>query len=405
MLKDYFVYVWKHLRRRRLRSWLTLIGVFIGMAAVVSLVSISQGMQDAIVEQFEKVGADRIIVTPGGALAGPLSAGLTPEKLTDRDVAVIRNVRGVAFAVGLSASTAMIKFKDEATMGYVMGMPIDSETLYNVKKVGLFDVEIGRDLRTSSRYEAVLGHNFAKDAFSRNITVRDTIEIKGKEFNVVGIQKKVGTGLHDIIIRIPKQVAKDLFGIEDENNMIVVRVAKGYSPEVVAESIKQRLRREHDVKEGEEDFSVETAKEVVESFLRVLGIVQVLIVGVAAISLVVGGVGIMNTMYTAVVERTREIGIMKAIGAKNSDILTIFLIESGMLGLTGGAIGVIIGLLISKSVELLASKYWGTTLLKAHISPGLIIGVLLFSFALGSIAGLLPARKAAKMQPVEALRH
>jgi len=128
------------------------------------------------------------------------------------------------------------------------------------------------------------------------------------------------------------------------------------------------------------------------------------LIGIATISLLVGGIGIMNTMYTAVLERTREIGIMKAVGAKNQDIMLIFLLESGTLGLIGGTIGVVLGIGLAKGVEIMA-EYGGFGLLKASMSPSLILGALAFSFVVGSISGLLPARRASQLQPVEALRY
>ncbi len=405
MLLDSLVYVVQHLLRRKLRSWLTLLGIFIGMAAVVSLISLSQGMQNAITSEFEKVGADRIVVMPGGAIAGPMSSGLSVAKLTSEDLRVIQRVRGVEFAMGMVSTYAPIYFKDEMKEGYLFGVPTDSKTNYYIERVGLFNIADGRNPKPGSKYEAVFGYRTAHKLFSRNITTKDKITIEGKEFSVVGVQSLIGTGVHDQIIRIPKDTLKELFGIGDENSMIVVKVSSGSNPINVAEDIKLQLRQFRNVKEGEEDFSVETSQEMVKVFTQILGVVQALLVGVASISLVVGAVGIMNTMYTAVVERTKEIGIMKAIGATNRAILLIFVLESGLLGLVGGAIGVILGIFISKSVELVAAQQLGSNLLKAYLSPGLILGVLFFAFSLGVLSGFFPARKAAKLQPVDALRH
>jgi putative ABC transport system permease protein len=153
------------------------------------------------------------------------------------------------------------------------------------------------------------------------------------------------------------------------------------------------------------DFTILTPEELLKSFDMILNIVTAFLIGVAAISLIVGGIGIANTMYTSVLERTREIGVMKSIGAKNSDVLLIFLIESGLLGLTGGLVGVLLGTLIAKSVEYIAINYLGTTLLAAAIPLSLVLGCLAFAFFAGIIFGGWPAWNASKIRPTDALRY
>jgi len=404
MLKDYFIYVMQHLRRRRLRSWLTLIGIFIGMAAVVSLISISTGLQGAITEQFESLGASRIMISPAGADMGPFSAGLTSVKLTQDDIDVAERVKGVEFVSGFTTAITQIRYRDEVKQGNIMGMPTDQKTLKFFEKIGIIEVDQGRTFKSTSKYEAIIGYSTATKMFERNMSIRDTLMIDDKKFQVVGIQKKGLPGFASQGIFIPKETSAEMFGFEDEVAMISVKVAIGHDPADVAEDLKIKLRRSRNVDEGEEDFSLETSKEVIDSFKQILGAVQALLIGIASISLIVGGVGIMNTMYTAVVERTREIGIMKAIGARNKDVLLIFIIESGSLGLAGGAIGVVLGLGVSKAVEFAASIALDSNLIKADISIPLIIGVLLFSFTLGTLAGFFPARAASRLKPVEALR-
>ncbi len=403
MISDYLTYVIKHLRRRRLRSWLTLLGIFIGMAAVVTLFSLSQGLKDAVISQFETLGANRIIIEPGGTIAGPFSSSLSSSKLREKDLKTIKAVRGVDFAVGLITAVSPVRFKNEYNQGYILGLPVDSYTINNLKRIGILKLKEGRAFTPASRYDVILGDKVAHDFFSRNLTTKDSVYIMGRKFRVIGILDKGGVGMIPMSIYIPESVVKTLFK-KDDYGIIPVRVADGYNAEDVAERIKQKLRKERNVKEGEEDFSVQTENQVVDSFSRILNIVQVLIISVASISLVVGGVGIMNTMYTAIAERTKEIGIMKAVGARNSSILLIFLLESGGLGFVGGLIGVFLGLLFSKSAEIIAEKQLGSKILTAHLSFGLVLGVLLFSFVLGALAGYFPARKASRMQPVKALR-
>ena len=198
---------------------------------------------------------------------------------------------------------------------------------------------------------------------------------------------------------------RGLLDIPDEESYIMIKTAAGFKPEDVAERIKRELRQARGEKEGEETFRVQTAEQILESFQSIFGIVQAVLVGIASISLLVGGIGIMNTMYTSVLERTKEIGAMKAIGAKNSQILILFLFESGLLGLIGGAIGVGIGIGLAKSAEFITSNFLGTNLLQASLNPLIIFGALTFSFIVGSLSGILPAMQASLLKPADALRY
>jgi putative ABC transport system permease protein len=193
--------------------------------------------------------------------------------------------------------------------------------------------------------------------------------------------------------------------VKNEYQQVIVKTAASQNPNIIAEDVRQQLRKDHNKKVGEEDFTLQTTEQLMDSFNSVLLIVQVVIIGIAAISLLIGGIGIMNTMYTAVVERTQEIGIMKAIGARNSDILTIFMMEAGVLGLVGGAIGVAIGLGIAKAVEFFGAVYLGSPLLRAWWSWELIAAALLFAFVVGMLSGTLPAYQASKQKPVDSLRY
>ena len=402
MLKDYFKFVLNNLVKRQTRSLLTIIGIFIGIAAVVALVSLGQGMQRAINAEFERAGSNRIIITPGGLFMGPTGGSLSTATLTDDDLKAVRDVNGIDQAFGMVSENVKVFFKEDSSYVSVWGVDVTNEAIKFMEDVGFFEIDKGRTFKSGDGYVAVIGYRVAEDMFDENVKEGDVIEIEGKEFKVIGTQTKAGTGVHDIVIRIPKKIAIDLFEKEDELDTIIATAKTGLKPSEVADLIKEELADYRDVKEGEEDFSVQTAEQTIQSMNTILNIVQIILVGIAAISLVVGGVGIMNTMYTSVLERTPEIGIMKAIGAKNSDILWIFLIESGFVGLIGGAIGIIIGLGLSKIVELIAVNA-GMDIFKAYMGFPLIIGALFFSFIVGALSGMLPARQAALMNPVDAL--
>ncbi|MBN2014349.1 MAG: ABC transporter permease [Candidatus Altiarchaeota archaeon] len=405
MIGDYIKLAIDGIKNRRLRSWLTMIGIFIGIIAVVSLVSLGQGLQKVIDEQFEMVGGDRIVISPGGGGTISSFGGMfSSAKLREGDLDVVSKVRGVDSALGLFTTTGKAKTDGEQKSIPIFGAPTDPKQQKLLRQIDFFVVNNGRYLEQGDKYKANVGVR-AGDYFDEDIGVGDRIEIEGIMFDVVGVNKKTGNPFHDRKVAIPIETAWELFNKSDEFSSIQVKVEKGSDVDEVAESIKEKLRRYRDVKEGEEDFSVETAENIVGVFKDVLSLVTLFLVGIAAISLIVGGIGIMTTMYTSVLERTDQIGIMKAIGARNEDILLMFIVEAGMLGLVGGMIGVILGLLTSIGAEYLVVNYGGIEIFRIYAGPDLIIGALVFSFLVGCFSGYLPASRASKMHPVEALRQ
>ncbi len=401
MLADYLKFAFNNLRHRKLRSWLTMVGIFIGIAAVVALISISQGLQGAITEQFEMFGTNKLMIMPGGMGA---MFGAFGEELTQDDLDVVQKVEGVDIAAEMFYRSGKIKFEDEIKSTFIIGLTTD-ETAEIIKNMQGFEVEEGRDLKKDDKYKIIIGWSlWNNDFFEKSVNLRDKIEIKGKEFRVVGLISKIGNRADDSQVYIPIETAREIFDEPDEISTIFVQIKEDVNIKDVAEEIKKELRDSRNEKEGEESFSVQTFEQILEQVNNVLGVITIVIVGIAAISVVVGGVGIMNTMYTSVLQRTREIGIMKAVGAKNSDILQIFLIESGFFGLAGGTIGIAAGVGIAKVLEIIAYQA-NFPLLKAYYGAPLLIGALFFSFVIGAVSGTLPALQASRLRPVEALRY
>ena len=402
MIQDFFVLGLNNLKRRRLRSWLTMIGIFIGIAAVVALISLGQGLQDYIGEQFEILGADKIIIQ--GKALGPPGSGSESLKLTSKDLKVIEDVRGVEWVIGFLFKQGLSKVHDETSLNYVIGAEPDDLELF--AETGLFEIKEGRLLKDGDKYKAIVGYNHAYgEIWEDPLQLRSTIEIEGEEFKVIGVIDKIGNPIDDGQIYVTKEVLKELLDIKDEESQIIAKVDDGFDPEEVADTIERKLRKSRDEKEDEETFNVQTSEQLLETFGNIFAVVQGVLVGIAAISLLVGGIGIMNTMYTAVLERTKEIGTMKAIGAKNSHVLLLFLLESGLLGLVGGLIGVAIGIGLAKGAEAIALFYIGSPLLQASMNPIIIFGALGFSFFVGTLSGILPAMQASKLKPADALRY
>jgi putative ABC transport system permease protein len=407
MLKEYFWLGVNNLRKRRLRSWLTMIGIFIGIAAVVSLISLGQGMQQAIENQFSRLGADKITIETKGVVTGPPGSN-SVVILTKSDLDVVRRAQGVASASGRLIEPVTVDFNRKTIYTYVASVPdSDLQSRDLVLETANLDIIAGRQLKVGDQYAVVVGEDYLTSPKFNNkaLSVGDRIEIDGQKAQVIGVFKKTGNPIWDMSFLMNERPVRNLINNTDKYDVITAKIAPGTSIQDVAENIKKDLRKHRDVKEGKEDFTVSTPEEAAKTFQTVLNIVEAVLVGIAAISLLVGGVGIMNTMYTSVLERRREIGIMKAIGAKNSDVMIIFLIESGMLGLIGGAIGIALGMGFSKLVEVIATAALGTALIQAYFPLYLILGSLAFSFGVGTAAGVFPAMQASRLPPVEALRQ
>ena len=400
MWTDYFKLAFRTFMSQKKRTALTLIGIFIGIAAVVSLISLGLGLKESIDRQFSLLGTDKIFVTPGTSTG----FGINTIKLTQSDVDAVRSVSGVDWVSPMVYKIAQVKFSGEVKYGFVIGIDdsdapfADVMESFGVEYVEGRGVEREREASISFRY-------YSANFFSKPVLVGDKFEIEGKRFRSVGSVSEVGNPADDSQVYIRLEDAKSIFGLNnDELDYFFIRVKDGEDSGDVGERVKKSLRKSRGVKEGDEDFLVQTTEEFMASFSTVLLIVTIVLSGIAGISLLVGGVNIANTMYTAVMERTNEIGIMKAIGARNSDIFMIFLIESGILGAVGGIAGITLGIGMSKLVSV-GAQLSGWSIIEAVFPYWLVGGAFLFSFVVGALAGTLPARQASKMRPVDALRY
>ena len=398
MITDYFNYAFSHLTKRKLRSWLTMIGIFIGITSVVALISLGQGMRDAINAQFSGLGSDKIIIQGSGGGFGP-PGSFTVDPITKDDKEVVDGVAGVDVTIGRLMRAVRIDYGDETDYEMVLSVPPDRKAIDLIVEVNNIKMLSGRMLSPSDKNKVIMGNAWIE----KKIKLGDTIFINDKGFEVVGLMRKTGLPFIDGTVMLPEDSLRDLIDVKEVYDMIAVKVTNPKDLNIVTDRIIKALRKHRDVKEGEENFQVQTPQQVLKTLDTVLLAVQAVVIGIAAISLIVGGIGIMNTMYTAVLERTREIGIMKAIGARNSDVLTMFLIESGLLGMAGGLIGISLGVCLGLIVEFIAVNVSAVPV-NASFSLFLILGALSFSFLVGTLSGVFPAMQAARMHPVEALR-
>ncbi len=393
----------RNLRTRPLRSWLTIIGVVVGVFLVVSLLSLTEGLKGAITQQLQMIGKDIIIVMPGEVtnLATTFGGGL---ELSDEDLEAVEKAEGVEAVLPMNYKAESVRFEDTKKTVFMTGVPIDEEGLeVLVSDMGWSLIE--GDWPRQGKREMIIGHFVSQDIFP-GIGVGDEVMMGGKKFEVSGILRSLGNKQDDTSIMISLSVFRNITGERKGAKQALAKAKPDYNTDEVVENIKENLEESRKRRRGEDlpSFTVLSSEKVIEIVGNIIGMIQVAVFALASIAILVGAIGIMNTMYTSVHERIREIGVMKAIGAKTSTIRYIFLFEAGIVGLIGGVGGVALGIGLAKAVEL----YFiinPVFLLKASASPWLIFFGLLFSFLVGCISGFLPARAAAKLNPVDALRY
>ncbi len=403
MIKDYFVLSIKNLRRKGIRSWLTLIGIFIGVAAVISLISIGDGLKTAVNAQFGVSSTELISVQAGGLTGfGAPGTGVS-DPLTQDDADAISKISEVDIVFTRNIETVDVDFNDKLTFTSATSIPEERKKFYEFFEL---NVEKGRLLDEGDNHEVLVGYNYGledRSGFDKALRVGDRILVKGKKFEVVGILEKKGSFIFDGVIFMNNDALEDLAGYGDEVDIIAVRAKDKELIDRTKEKIERLLRQRRDVEEGEENFEVSTPEATLETVNSILGYIQVFIVIIASISILVGAIGIINTMTTSVLERRNEIGIMKAIGARNENVFFQFFVEAGLVGLIGGLMGIILGLGLAFLGIASINSFLGS---EASINFDLILifGSLAGSFLIGAVSGVGPALQAAKQNPVEALR-
>ncbi len=399
----------------KLRSWLTIIGIVIGVAAVISIISIGEGLQKSVDERLGGLGQEIITISSGSARAfggfhTVSSGGLTNVKqLSEKDTQSLKLVPGIKAITGVVSGRADIDYQNEKTTLSVEGL--DPQVFKEFVTTGL---TAGRYLSQGDVKSAVIGNGVANKIFKDQLEVGQLISINGNPFRIVGVlQSASGFGSADNQVFVSTQDARELLKDRitlksNEFSSISVKVADVNFMEETVSKIETAMMNSHHVRQDAKDFTVTSPQALQERVSSVTGAITIFLGAIAAVSLIVGAVGVANTMFTSVLEKTKEIGIMKAVGAKNGDILKIFLFTSGMLGLVGGILGILIGVAISYTLPNLGLSIGGGPAeggLQTAISANLLILSLVFSILIGMVAGAVPARRASKLRPVDALRY
>lgn len=401
---NYFRLAFRNLKKKGIRSWLTLLGIFIGILAVVSLITLGSAMKVAVNSQFGVSSTEVVSVQAGGLQYGAPGSSVT-NPLTKEDVDAIDRLSTVEFAVGRNIQTVSFEYNDILQVNSVFTIPEGyEEEVYEL--AGDYEAYSGRLLKSGDNRKVFLGYNLMsgdKNGFGKDIIPGKDVLINSVSFKVVGILKKEGSFIADGTIFMYSEDLDALIDQNDEVDIIAVKVKSKDLVDQAKDEIEKLMRQRRNVDVGEEDFEVSTPESSLKQVNQVLGGIQAFIIIIASISILVGSIGIVNTMSTSVLERKKEIGIMKAIGARNDQVFMQFFVESGFLGLVGGAIGVVFGVLIGY-VGTAGINNWIGSDIVPQISLGLIFFSLLGSFLIGALSGIVPAMQAAKQNPVDALR-
>jgi putative ABC transport system permease protein len=396
LLKEAF----RSITANKLRSGLTILGIVIGITAVIAMISIGEGAKKQLAQSIENLGSNQLNVLPGFIQPGRgiVSAGRgTAQSLKMRDVYVIKKIEGVkAVSPEISRRFQVVSSSGKNTNVLVIGVTPEYLLVRNSKvEKGYFFKE--NDLNRV----AVLGPTVVEDLFGEEDPIGKTIRINKVNFKVIGVLEakgSVGFINADEVVLIPLLVMQKLLVGSEYLSLIAVQAESSELVDKVKDDITNALLKEHKVSPENQDFSVIAAQQFLNTFNALINTMTIFLASIAAISLVVGGIGIMNMMLTSVTERTKEIGLRKAIGAKKKEILMQFLIESVILTLIGGIFGIILGSLISIGV----SKFANIT---SEVSLYSIFLSLTFSSLVGIIFGYWPAKRAADLDPIVALRY
>lgn len=402
MITDEIKYVLQHLTHRKLRTFLSVLSIFIGITSIFALLSFGIGIQKYVDDLAQQSGTDKMIITGKGFSAPGTDTSFS---FTKSDVDFIGKINGVEEVIAMYVKPVEIKYKKENSYNYLIGL--DPENIDLFEEMGGIKIFKGRDLKKDDSKKVVLGYNYLLDKkiFDRGLIVGDYVLLNGEQYQVVGFYGEIGNPQDDSQIYLTNDQIEELYPeIKDNYGYGIIRASPDVKTSELAEIIKERLRKHNGEEKGKETFFIQTFEDALKTFTNIIVIINGVLVLIAIVSMIVAFVNIMNTMYTAVLERTKEIGVMKAIGARNNFIMFVFVLESGMIGLVGGIAGIFGGFIVAKLGESAAARA-GFALLEPSFPLWLSLGCLLFAFSVGIASGYLPAKQASKLKPVDALRY
>lgn len=396
MIQDIFEMSLKSLTRQQIRSFLTLAGVVIGIAAIVCLLSIGQGLTNSVNEQFEQLGTN-IVYMLG---MNPLSGTSNTIDFSDSDISWVEGVSGVDYVLPLYSGVGTMQTNSVRKNVMILSMDLDKSSLF--EEYGYFDVEEGRRIEEGDTQGILITKQLAEDGFDKPLNAKKLVTINDLPYKIIGIQKPLKVVVGDYnpenLILMSESAFKKFSPNSTPTYLMIVTFSREDNSKIADE-----LTKHFEDKYGQRSIYVYTSDQLLDQINSIYAIITFFLIGVSAIAMIVGGVGIMNAMITSVMEKTKEIGILKALGASNYTILMIFIIEAALIGLIGGAMGTILGYGLSQIISFFVSE--SGMILQGVISLEITLIGLGFSTIVGVISGYLPALRAANLDPIEALRY
>jgi putative ABC transport system permease protein len=414
LFQDAFRTATRSLRNSKMRSILTMLGVIIGIASVIILMSVGRSAQDLILNQVQSVGSNLIIVTPGapsnGKFSAPASAqGIVVTSLRTQDVDALEREPSISAVAPLVTGQADVVYENNSSTQSYQGV---SANMFQIRNLAIGKgAQFSQSDVDSGNHVAVIGPDLATTLFGAYVNpINKNIRLKNVSFRVVGVLAKGGTGAFGVdqgnVVIIPFTVAQsELLGITYLNT-ILIQANPSYDIDFVQSRIKFILQEDHGITDpNKDDFNIETQADILSILGSITSVLTLFLAAIASISLIVGGIGIMNIMLVSVTERTREIGLRKAVGATNKDIQQQFLIESVLLTSLGGAIGITIGAAFVSLIYFAITAFSPSTgWIFAFPISSVILGLTVSAIA-GIAFGIYPARQAARKNPIDALRY
>ena len=397
-----FFHAYKTLTYRGVQSWLTILGIIVGISSIVTLVGLVEGLKSDITSQLDSFGPRTFMVVPTDVSSGFQGASSflpTSGKLFQKDFDRLKRISAIDSIAKVIIGRSFVNYKNKDITASVYG--IDPEIFSNT--VGSLEIESGRFLLSSDKKSVVVGADIANDGFDKKIELGSIVKIADEEYKVVGILRKTGNSFAqlDNVFFIQFNQAEKLFEDQlspNEISAIRITIRDSYDLDEVEDEITSVLLSSHHVSEDEKDFGIVSPKFITEQINQITGILSIFLGAIAGVSLIVGGIGISNSMFMSVLKRKKEIGLLKSLGLKDQELLQLFIIESSMIGFFGGVLGVIVAHILA----FLINSYAGISFV---MSIPLLIFALLFSAFVGIVSGTIPARRAARLDPVEALRY
>ncbi|MFT7880306.1 MAG: ABC transporter permease [Sulfurimonas sp.] len=402
MFRNAFLQALREIRRNFMRSFLTAIGIVIGIASVIAMVNIGKGASQSITESVEKLGSNTLYIIPGQQ-RGPGNRGAVEKPFKKKDLETLRaSIYALEAISPVQSSSMTVIYKEQNYRTTIRGVENDYLEIqnWNIEKGRVFEKS---EIRTGQNV-CIIGDTVVETLFGNAETVvGEKIRLKNFSCKVIGLLETKGANTfgmdQDDIILVPFSLFQRRISGSDTIPLMMAAVKKNVPLEAAKIQIERVLRERRNIKNSEDDnFGVRSMTALIDTVSQITTVLTIMLGAVAAISLIVGGIGIMNIMLVSVTERTREIGIRMAVGAMSKDILIQFLIESIVLSGLGGLVGIITGIVITVAT----AEWLDITLV---IDPFITVVALVFSMLIGIVFGIIPARKAARMNPIDALRY